>query len=68
MSTELVTVQDETSIEDALQRMADDVVRRLVVVDSDDRVIGVLALDDVLDGILSATDEIGRIIRRQVYA
>lgn len=68
MSTEIVTVQDETSIEEALQRMADDVVRRLVVVDSDDRVIGVLALDDILDGILSATDEIGRLIRRQVYA
>lgn len=67
MSTEVVTVRDETSIEDALRMMADDVVRRLIVVDVDDRVIGVLALDDVLDGILSATDEIGRIIRRQVY-
>lgn len=67
MSTQVVTVRDETSIEDALRMMADVVVRRLIVVDADDRVIGVLALDDVLDGILSATDEIGRIIRKQVY-
>lgn len=68
MSTEVVTVRDETSIEEALRMMADGVVRRLIVVDADDRVVGVLSLDDVLDGILSATDEIGRIIRTQVYA
>jgi CBS domain-containing protein len=67
MSTEVVTVRDETPIEDALRTMAEEVVRRLVVVDADDRAIGVLSLDDVIDGILSATDEIGRIIRRQVY-
>lgn len=68
MSTKVVTVRAETSIEVALRKMADDVVRRLVVLDADDRVVGVLSLDDVLDGILSATDEIRRIIRRQVYA
>lgn len=68
MSTEVVAVQDETSIEEALRVMADDVVRRLIVLDEEDRVVGVLALDDVIDGILAAADEIGRIIRKQVYA
>lgn len=68
MSTEVVTVAEDATIEDALQMMADEVVRRLVVVADEDHVVGVLALDDVIDGILAATDEIGRIIRRQVYA
>jgi CBS domain-containing protein len=42
-------IRDDTPIEDALLKMAEVGTRRLVVTGEDDRVAGILTLDDVLD-------------------
>ncbi|MDH3732215.1 MAG: CBS domain-containing protein [Gemmatimonadota bacterium] len=44
-------VHEDTSIEDALKKMASAGHRRLAVVDGQERLVGVLAMDDVLDWI-----------------
>jgi predicted transcriptional regulator len=49
MSTELVAVQEQTSVLDALAVMRAKGVRRLVVVDMRGLLQGVLALDDVIE-------------------
>jgi predicted transcriptional regulator len=56
-------VPSETPIEDALGWMARDGVRRLVVVDDNDRLVGLLALDDVLELLADETATIGRLLR-----
>lgn len=49
MTSPVRSIQESTPIEDALSAMAASGVRRLPVVDEDDRVVGILALDDVLE-------------------
>jgi CBS domain-containing protein len=46
-SQDLVTVEDETSLSDALQLMANYQIRRLPVIDGDSRLIGVVSQADV---------------------
>jgi CBS domain-containing protein len=67
MTTDVHTVHEETAIEAALEEMADKEVRRLVVVNDAGRVIGIVALDDFLEGIVEATADVGRLLRRQVH-
>jgi CBS domain-containing protein len=64
MSTPVVRVGEQTPIEDALARMAGAATRRLVVTDADERLVGVLALDDVLDLLAEEAQSIGRLLRR----
>jgi len=64
MSRPAVMVHEETPIEDALARMAGNATRRLLVVDDEGRLVGVLALDDVLDLLAEEAAAIGRLIRR----
>lgn len=66
MTPEVHTVHEETSVEVALEEMADKEVRRLVVVDDSGRVVGIVALDDFLGSIVEATSDVGRLLRRQV--
>ena len=63
MAAPLVTVLAETPIEDALATMARDGVRRLVVVDADGALVGILALDDVLELLSEEMETIGRLLR-----
>lgn len=58
-------VAEETPIEDALSRMAAAATRRLVVVDAEDRLLGLLAMDDVLDLLAEEASDIGRLLGRQ---
>lgn len=67
MTRDVRTVYEETSVEAALETMADQEVRRLIVVNDADRVIGVVSLDDFLEGIVEATEDVGRLLRRQVH-
>jgi CBS domain-containing protein len=64
MSQPAVTVEESAPIEDALERMAGAAARRLVVVAADQRLVGVLALDDVLDLLIEETQSIGRLLRK----
>jgi CBS domain-containing protein len=67
MSRDVQTVHEDTAVEVALEMMADREVRRLVVVNGAGRVAGVVALDDFLEGVVAASEDIGRLLRRQVH-
>jgi CBS domain-containing protein len=65
MTAPAVCVAEPTPIEDALQRMAGISARRLVVTDDDGRLVGILALDDVLELLVEEAESIGRLLRRR---
>jgi CBS domain-containing protein len=67
MTSDVHTVQEDTATEAALEEMADKEVRRLVVLNDAGRVVGIVALDDFLGGIVEATADVGRLLRRQVH-
>ncbi len=67
MTGDVVTIHEDASIEGALEIMADRQVRRLVVVNNAGRVSGIVSLDDLLEGVASAAEDIGRLLRRQVH-
>jgi CBS domain-containing protein len=62
-----VTVWEDTEVEAALETMADKEVRRLVVLDEAERAVGIVSLDDFLEGIMAQSEEVGRLLRRQVH-
>jgi CBS domain-containing protein len=62
-----VTIWEDTETEAALQTMADKEVRRLVVLDDSERAVGIVSLDDFLEGIMAQSEEVGRLLRRQVH-
>jgi CBS domain-containing protein len=61
-------VHESTPIEDALARMAGAHVRRLVVVDTSGQLVGILALDDVLELLAEEATTVGRLLRRRAAA
>jgi CBS domain-containing protein len=67
MTRDVHTVTDDTSIEAAMETMADREVRRLVVVDEAGRVCGIVSLDDFLESLAAQAEDIGRLLRRQVH-
>jgi len=67
MTGEVHTVLEDEAVEWALELMADKEVRRLVVVNGAGRVSGIVALDDFLERIVEATEDVGRLLRRQVH-
>jgi len=64
MSAPVVAVQETTPIEDGLSKMVGARVRRLPVLDVKGELVGILALDDVLELLAEETATIGRLIRR----
>jgi CBS domain-containing protein len=66
MTDAVTTVLEGASVEDALALMADQELRRLVVVADDGRISGIVTLDDMLSGIVNQADEVGRLLRGQV--
>jgi len=66
MTADPMTVHEEEEVELALTRMADEEVRRLVVVNDAGRVTGIVSLDDMLEGLVATTQDVGRLLRRQV--
>lgn len=66
MSPDVVTLHEDARVEVALEMMADQEVRRLVVVNDAGRVSGIATLDDFLSGIVEQADEVGRLLRGQV--
>jgi CBS domain-containing protein len=65
MTTPIHSVREETPIETALERMAGSASRRLAVVDRDDHLVGILALDDVVDLLVEEATSIGRILEHR---
>lgn len=58
MSRDLVTVQEDNSIELALREMGRAGVRRVPVVDADYNLVGILSVDDIIDHIATLVDHI----------
>lgn len=65
MSTPVTTAGEESPIEDALAQMAAANFRRLPVVDASGRLVGLLALDDVIDLLGEEVATIRSVLRRR---
>ncbi len=65
MSSPVVTIDEDARIEDALERMAGHEVRRLVVTDAKSRLVGILALDDVLDLLSDELATVRKVLARR---
>ncbi len=61
------TVDEDSTISDALQLMADEEIRRLVVISRGGRITGLLALYDVVAKLSGQAAEIGRLLQGQVH-
>ncbi len=59
------SVHEDTSIEEVLTRMRSGPFRRLPVVDSNDKLVGILSLDDVLNLLIDEFHEIGQLLRKE---
>jgi len=64
MSAPAALVRETTPIEEALSRMVSLRVRRLPVIDAEDRLSGILALDDVLELLAEEMAAVGRVVQR----
>lgn len=58
-------IGEDTPIEEALSKMAVCANRRLPVVDGDGRLVGVLALDDVVDLLIGEAQMIGTLLKKE---
>lgn len=65
MTPELATVQESTGVFEAIRYMRDKGVRRLPVVDENADLIGILALDDLLDLLAEELGALARLIARE---
>ena len=68
MSAPAACTHESTPIEEALSRMAGEKVRRLIVVDSAQALVGILALDDVLELLAEEAATIGKLLHRRAGA
>jgi CBS domain-containing protein len=62
MSAPVISIGEQTPIEDALTKMAAHRIRRLAVVGDEGELVGLLALDDVLDLLSEESAVVGRIV------
>jgi len=65
MAPKLVTVKESMGIYETIQYMRGEGVRRLPVVDSRDGLIGMLALDDLLELLAEELLELSRLVRHE---
>ncbi len=65
MSTPVVTAGETMPIEDVLSQMSASGIRRVPVVDATGMLVGILALDDVLDLLSEEVTTIGRLLSRR---
>jgi CBS domain-containing protein len=65
MTAPVLCVLESTPIEEALRRMARIPARRLAVTDEAGRLVGILALHDVLELLVEEAEAIGRLLRRR---
>ena len=65
MTPDLATVQEDTGIFEAIRYMRDKGVRRMPVVDAYGDLVGILALDDLLDLLAEELGALARLIARE---
>ena len=66
MSRGMIGIAADVPVERAMEVMAEQEVRRLVVTDDEGELVGVLSLDDVLGLLTEETDALHRLLRGQV--
>jgi len=66
MSLEVQTVHEEEGIWETLERMRDLGVRRMPVIDQDGSLVGLVAMDDLLELFTEAMDNMTRLIKGEV--
>jgi len=66
MTRPLATIREDTPIDEALRHMAATHVRRMVVVDSAGDLVGILALDDVMELLAYEVGNIGKLLHALV--
>ena len=65
MTSPVATVEEHSSVEDAVSRMAVTSARRLVVTGDEGELVGILSLDDVIGLITDEARAVGRLLERQ---
>jgi CBS domain-containing protein len=65
MSEDVVTAQEDASIETALRTMEEHGVRRLPIVEAGGGLVGILSLDDVLEYVTSQQSELVGLVARE---
>jgi CBS domain-containing protein len=65
MTSPVHSIDEFTPLEEAVSRMATSGVRRLVVTDAKDELVGILSLDDVLDHLIKEAGSVGRLLEKQ---
>jgi predicted transcriptional regulator len=65
MSTDLVTAQEQDTIEKGLKKMHEHGVRRLPIVDDAGALVGILTLDDVLRYLTAQQSELVALVARE---
>ena len=68
MSPSPRTVSEGTPIEQALAMMRSGSIRRLLVVDQDDALLGLVSLDDILCLLTEELRDVGRLLEREMPA
>lgn len=68
MSLPVRSVGEDTPVADALSIMAGGGIRRLVVTNAEDRLAGILALDDVIELLVKEADAVGRLLTKAAPA
>lgn len=66
MTSPVATIEEHTTIEEAVSRMAVTSARRLVVTGDDGKLVGILSLDDILGMITGEASAVGRLLGKQV--
>jgi len=64
MTSPISMVREDTPIEEALNVMATCNVRRLPIVDEKNRLVGILAVDDVVELLAEETSTLGRLLAK----
>jgi CBS domain-containing protein len=64
MTSDITTVREDESVIGAVEKMAAQGIRRIPVVDGDDRLVGVLAFDDVVDLMAGQLTLLARVVAR----
>lgn len=65
MTTPVHSVDEHTPVEDAVAGMARAGIRRLVVTGDENRVVGLLSMDDVLEVVVQEAGSISRLLEQQ---